>query len=63
MKMEYKNYQKEIVRVKKIANNIKTFIDKGDNGAVWNCLTDLELCSKWLWEQYDEDMAYKRNRD
>ena len=50
--MDYKDYQPEIVRIKKIVNNIKGHIDKGNNGAVWNCLTDLSISSRILWDTF-----------
>ena len=61
--MQYENYQRHIVQIKKIMKNIKTYIDKDNAGAVWNCLTDLELSSKWLWLQYNTDMGYPNENE
>jgi hypothetical protein len=62
-KMDYKNYRRNIVYAKKSIQHIKKFIDNGDTGAVWNCLTDLELSSKWLWQQYNTDMGYPNENE
>ena len=55
--MDYKDYQPEIVRIKKIMKHIKTHIDKGSNGAVWICLTDLSISTKFLWETYCDEFG------
>ena len=56
-KIDYKDYQPEIVRIKRIMKNLKTYIDKGNNGAVWNCLTDLSIYSRFLWETYWDEFG------
>ena len=63
--MKYKNYQKAVVRIRKVVGNIKLGIEdwyqfpNGHYGSVYQTIVTLEESVDELKEQYDQDLITK----